>query len=1473
MEYEISKPIFPGDKSRHEETEYEISAPVSADGSEPQNVVKRKPQYARQALAGVFDVVPGIISLAGMTKGVADWTMDTVVPTVAGRGHEVEKSFGDYFDPNNNSVMATANRATDFVNKTVGVDDPEGLEQLARISSILIPTPAVAPKLVGHVPSFLSSLMLPLSQITKGVSKKRQVAEYLAQVGLTLAADQGIRYASDQPMAFSDPTNTGEVEFELSEPVLQQQPDTEFVIGDPVAPSGEPMPLAQAPPRKKDNTLAWLIAIGTVAAGGLAAQRLLRAKQEASTSPFSGIPNRPQIERPERTFGDKWYSSAIDAREVLPDTLKRHGASQEVVDKVQGLGFTDPLRQAEIVAADGIMPVTGKRIPSFAKDIDLPYSQLSDEQKQVFNQGMVAMREKLHRIEGTYQKRFGDSDKFAKFVDEQIEYHRTVEERWLKEIDGYKEQLDAIDPNDLFGMETIERRVRAANDRLMSARKKIDDYRLAGDTGVIVGKSGKTYNLHEFWGVGNRHGKTAKEIDDFLNDVYSDYRDPMGLRRPTFELLPKKKELAGSERDVVSDAELDAAILKMKNDPATLKMARAYGQITKGLIDHGVDMGVFGRDVADSMKKSMTFDDLGAMYIPGREFPEEETLTGIKQLVHKTAKAFGLHTTAARDLNIDLIGNMNKRAEASKMGIQDPIAPIEMLNSYMASVFNQINKSKAQGEALDILASTIAENSNTNMVVRHINTASEPYMPRISDESVVADLRGKGVDVEAGMITIQRNGNFETWYVSDPNLRQVLEMSPRLINTIPGAIGKKAKDVMTVTTTRNPAFAPIQFLYSMQQTGIVSTAHGVRYTPLDAIKGMTHVAATNVARETAAIFRRSLAEDGMLGRINPTWADAFASRLEQRVSSSFYETFNRETGGSYSQYTAQEGLAALPDLTKRFGQLYKDPSKWKIAWRYLDAISTALQDGATVGLQMRLAGKEAVKDTSKLSSDLAKMVNQRSKNIQGDFRAVGSSTTAQMIANHVPWSGAILNSYASYARAFKTNPLGFTAGVGKWVVIPTILEYLTVYLASDDETKKAYSNRYSDYVMSSNFVVPTGDASAPMVIPLEPSMAPLRAATLAAMDSLFGYSNDYLEMSDTTGYGVGANTTLTAEQLQQMGIEKEYKHMMAIAFGRALNIPIPPLAQAAVATTGNTLYIGPPVDGEVGLPVDIRPLGGAEQISGMGRGQGRYPDGVFDRTVEGVIAALFGLAGNTAVQMSEAFDIGSRGDPHVPGDEGSVLRGASEALQAGSKNIIGFMRVFNPLNGYATLPNSNDAIEERVRLKKDAITQLKNEFNNRRTAGMVSNMNTGLNFPGDGAIPSDDPVMDRVLGVIGGTLMNNSAAPFEAKVSDLQKALTSVNASAFSITAVKQYFPDYADKPNHQITPKDKIYMQEQLHEAIKLHRAMILAEYIKLENLLNAALVEAGGEETTLEEFTKRPSFSQIAPTPVDGQPRGYEQ
>lgn len=1397
----------------------------------------KKPQShpVKQAIASFLDIPAGLVALPGLVQAGG-----TALTRLA-KGESVEGSM-------DNALLRKSAAMREDVNDLMGIGEPEtAVDQIARLASIVTPTPdkfskvgslLAKPGLAQKVGDVAGMIAMPFAQYSPEASTAVKMAQVGGQVGVGVAADQGMRALTDQPTVFGAP----EPEFDIVDP----DPEYDMEFKDE----------HELQRYKKDGMAEWMVGLGIGAAALFGARYYKR--MGIQSGPFGALDPKSS-DSIGLSAGQRAYAEGVSGTAAVEDVFRNAGLPEEMIDHVDGIARTDAQKQAEMWANTGKLPDSVRTSPIYMQDVELPLNQLAPDLKQVFDEGMLAIRERLNRTTATFKSYFGDEEAFQAYTKKQFQYFAGKKKEALDEVNKLETAVQVVmheTPDDIGTLNDIQRKLERHKRYTTNLTRKMLDWKLAGETGTLVGKSGKVYDLNDYWS--NSPDLSAKQMREFIEDT--------NTREIPTGLLIKRE---GGEEELAKSAELDLMIKKLRENPQLMGIARKYAEIMDSLLQHGVDQKIFSKEHARKLRLEMTYDDI-PFFIPGHEVVRDmvdtsgmsaanSALEHIKTMGVRLAKTFGWTSSSARDVKMDIIGHMNQRAMDAGMGILKPMSPQEVLQLYASSIFNHIHKNKTQAIVLDNLSSTLADRAarldpvtgkpmaDDGLIVRRVGMSEEPDPPISRD--LVNDLKGKNLEIEGNTITIQRNGQFEKWYVSDPTIRAALDFSPRIVEGING-IAAKFKNLFHMATTRNILFAPTQWLYSTQQLGATSLAHGTWFSPLDAAKGSWEILSTNIARETAAHLRKMLYTNTGLAEVNRPMVEGLVAKLENHFAKSFYDNFNRESGGLHSAYTTQEVLNKLPDLGKHYGEVYRDPAKWKIAWRYLDILHQALQEGPMMGLQMKLADKTAKaagKEVADLTPAELRRVNSQSKHIGGDFRDIGTSAGARTVASWVPYSGAILHGWSALGRAAKKDPKKFMAGLFTYVVAPTLAELVAWHFLAGEDEKRAYWTRYTDEQRAGNFLAPTGDATTPAMFRVLPEFGPIRTATIAAFDTMLGLSNDYRGLPGDANIGTVEPAT-----------KKDYQHAMMVALARAFNIPTPPLVNAALATQNTQLTIGPTASEGDGTLIHLAPLGGTEKVSGVGRGDYRLPDGVLDRPLEGIISSLLGFYGTTLAATAEAFDQGTRKDL------GTGLDFAADEL---GERVSQYANLTNPFTGSASHTSSNDATEQRVRLKTQGLKDLALEFQRRMTGGRIVNTSNMMNFPSDSALPSFNPNLDIIS-----TIAANSArinVPLETHVKDLQKVVTDLRGGTIVQPAVVHTVPEFEKFIGEPLTPSLKREMIDAVNFKIKSYRELMLAKLISIEVSMEEALKANGydGGSVNLQDFNSRGAAEELAPTLEDVQ------
>ena len=173
------------------------------------------------------------------------------------------------------------------------------------------------------------------------------------------------------------------------------------------------------------------------------------------------------------------------------------------------------------------------------------------------------------------------------------------------------------------------------------------------------------------------------------------------------------------------------------------------------------------------------------------------------------------------------------------------------------------------------------------------------------------------------VIWVQRNGDYFGFYVPDKHLKNALEFDSALHNRLL-KFGNSTKNMFTqLTTGKFSPFAPTSFIYNNSIASLnaalrfsdpdgsflknlVGSPKAAMQVWADGFRGAWEILATRTAQDIADITAENIARNTALGRQSPEWLKGFNATLTRRVERSLLNPIERETGKSASSLAASE---------------------------------------------------------------------------------------------------------------------------------------------------------------------------------------------------------------------------------------------------------------------------------------------------------------------------------------------------------------------------------------------------------------------------------------------------------------------------------------------------------------------------------------------------------------------------------------
>ena len=831
--------------------------------------------------------------------------------------------------------------------------------------------------------------------------------------------------------------------------------------------------------------------------------------------------------------------------------------------------------------------------------------------------------------------------------------------------------------------------------------------------------------------------------------------------------------------------ELDAMIAAGKADKRVTALANKFYDVFDTHLDYQVARGILTKAEAKAFRaKSSVAGKLTYMplYTASR-----------KGFMNRLARRVGIKTTEGQ--KHVLMGEYHTRGLD---GISIPLTPMKALRQYSIHSINNANTAAFHRQALfhlagvDVNAGVVTRffvddrgkrhSTTTPSAIRHtardtayigkgqitdqterIKIDIDKDAPNRFTEGTVGDLEK---DFPNEIITVQHQGELLAFHVPDKGLRAALDLNPQL-----GAglhFMNHWKGVFTKFTTGELSlFAPISHLFSAQQIAINTAARqkghvgssvwaGVKSFGESAL-GTKELLMAEASQEIAQFLAFRLATKTGVAKMAPEMTQKIATWTAKRFADSMVNPIRGETGRIASSLQASTFTGSVDDFAAatgvEFGKLYGQ-DQMGLVWRLWKTFNTALHEGPAFGAMQKHIGDARIAGKTVDAKVIREAVDY-SKTVAGDMRRLGASDMAKRFNASVPFSAAMIQSWASIGSAATHGGMEsfgkFVAGVGAIIGVPTVSEMIYNTLLSaqtnpdgspltfTDESGKAwtyddyYWNGYTTQQRADNMImfVPGQPPWEAILMPISPEWGLFRGAVMDAVDAAFNLSN------------VGAIHTADPEQ------NRIARTQLVASAARVLDIPLPPLVAAAYSAVGADVRLGlaveessDPDDPGAGLTL-LRnvPLGQGERITRRA-GKAKYALSHLDTTTVAMLQDIFGAGGSLYVAAYEAFHAGKTLD------SGSITTGLADAAVAFGDGLRKQARYTQPLWGKTLRPSAGGEIATDLFNRRAALNRLATDFKQYYQGGKGNLGNT--------VIPPDDPInfelsadAKKVLSTIG----------------------------------------------------------------------------------------------------------------------------
>jgi len=954
---------------------------------------KRESQHLKQAAAGVLDIGAGLPALAGLIATPFKAAYHAVADDTG-----LKDSFVKGLD---NPAMRLAGDMHEGINDLVGVEDPVGLEQLSRLAPMLIPTPASLSGLVtkgaGAASKALNitsaggqkamelgaQIALPMVQTTKGASLGTKAAQIGLQDAITIGADQGIRYGMGMPTIAS---SFSEID--------------DYAIENPI---------------KTGVSVAAMIAAGVVGSNALAQRAASMEALARSTSELGVIPNNTMSELPGSiTLGQKLDSQLVNTHSIVRDRVKAATGSDEIANDVFGLWSVNSASASSAVFATGTFPNSAVRVSQDVtpKSLLETFTAFSPEKQAKFNETVIAHQEKTNRITATIKSADPNAKDLSRF--------EAYKSKKVTNLDVYAKKLEGEIKNaeDVIASGGTTSRqqtqfIKQTRKKLEGVNRNLSFWKAFGTTEEVVGLDGKKWRILD--GVGDDAPKSIFS-DNVPLDEQLTFLKSIGADMVETGLVVGSKDApfltpVGAKPMLATTKQLNNTIKKGMEDGEVADLVKRFGKFTEGVLSYMVEQGRLDEATAGLWKRNATLDGVSA-YMPGMEAtapdlgvigrmkyvlgwntPEADDavrplitklVTGADGIVDRAKEqAVVLARQAAKEsgnFEGSLAGPLNRQAYDEMTGIMNPMNPMHAIESYIASIVEHTSQNTARLRTYQELASKVTKQMIVNkelddgeIIARYASI--DPQTGKIIEGSIDKEIES-AIKTRAGtnliedikresMMQVWDNGKPVLYYVPSKTLQHATTFHPNIVNGL-NRIGAFTKNLYQTGTTRNIFFAIPQAFYSTMLQMVNAPAHGLLYTPLDAIRGIKESLAVGLANETADHLDRLTATIPFFQ--NRPFFTRYKDHLRNTVQKSLMMEIQSLTGGIAGSSMAVDSMTRVVKISDQWAGAIKmkgDGNTYgtlKGLYRYGAIINRSIQDGPLVGLLMKSMRQELKKD-------------------------------------------------------------------------------------------------------------------------------------------------------------------------------------------------------------------------------------------------------------------------------------------------------------------------------------------------------------------------------------------------------------------------------------------------------------------------------------------------------------------------------
>lgn len=565
-----------------------------------------------------------------------------------------------------------------------------------------------------------------------------------------------------------------------------------------------------------------------------------------------------------------------------------------------------------------------------------------------------------------------------------------------------------------------------------------------------------------------------------------------------------------------------------------------------------------------------------------------------------------------------------KRTNTPEQGAQEIINPMQSAESYVSELMRRVLNNNLRRDWID-------KTQN--------GTTAEAATIRNSMQKVDART--------STTVTVYRNGVPEFWDMADPLVANAAQFNPISLGNM--------LDVLPRTTYQATTTGPLQPTVSarnliwdsigasvLRPTGrsfgyldqAIQAATGGKLALRGDLTGIAGTALSGLPRTVGARIAGDLASrieadlatgSGLWNMLPKGMSTLVATRMRDAYLGSLYHILESEGGKNAAllQDDLIKATAVLKNSTGAFasGRVAQilGATGLRDLWNFYTAALDSMQNAARIQYIVHNRGRApdstlVAEARSVVGGDLSKKglgpseMNTTAPNWVEKAINIGIGSTSKFSANEIPYANATIQTLAKYAEAANADRLRFAGGLLASVGSVAVASMAINSLWSEEQRRWYWSQ--PAWWRFSRLSFPVGDRPEQRIeLPVPPEHVMVTGPIQAGVDQAIGFSTGAYKQS--------------------------FSKDMWQAFGDAVGTPAPPLANFALALTGQQLTDDP----GTGMP-KVGDIKGSPVAPGL-----PFAGSVMATNIQEMIASIFGTTGRQFINILEAIHSHPQNEP------------------------------------------------------------------------------------------------------------------------------------------------------------------------------------------------------------------------------------